>query len=306
MTEQGVRRLFSLAGVLPLSVAHALGALIGWVAAFIPNRMRQVTRRNLELCFPHMSQHERRRLERQSLMETGKTLCEAPIFWRKPRQAVLDMVRETPGIEAVHQAHAEGRGIILLTPHFGAWELGGLYCSSLWPMTILYKPPKQAALDAPIREGRARFGAAVVPTDASGVRALLRSLKNLEAVGILPDQEPTEGEGVFAPFLGHPALTMTLPMRLLARTRGEHEARVFLTITERLPHGRGFRQHFMPAEPGMYSEDMTLAAAALNRGVEACLRIAPAQYQWSYKRFRQHPQGGDRYAANSSQGQTKT
>jgi KDO2-lipid IV(A) lauroyltransferase len=158
-------------------------------------------------------------------------------------------------------------------------------------MTILYKPPKQAALDDPIREGRARFGAAVVPTDASGVRALLRGLKNAEAVGILPDQEPTEGEGVFAPFLGHPALTMTLPMRLIARTRGERQARVFLTITERLPHGRGFRQHFMPAEEAIYSDDMQRAAAALNRGVEACIRIAPAQYQWSYKRFRQRPEG---------------
>jgi KDO2-lipid IV(A) lauroyltransferase len=158
-------------------------------------------------------------------------------------------------------------------------------------MTILYKPPKQAALDEPIREGRARFGAAVVPTDSSGMRALLRGLKNAEAVGILPDQEPTEGEGVFAPFLGHPALTMTLPMRLLARTRGERQARVFLTITERLPHARGFRQHFMPAEDDIYSDDMELATAALNRGVETCLRVAPEQYQWSYKRFRQRPEG---------------
>jgi KDO2-lipid IV(A) lauroyltransferase len=290
MTPQSVRRLFTLAGLLSLPAVHAVGALIGLVASLVPNRMRQVTRRNLELCFPQWSAAERRRLERQSLIETGKTLCEAPIFWRKPRQTVLDLVRECPGIEAVHQAHAEGRGIVLLTPHFGAWELGGLYCSSQWPMTILYKPPKQAALDDPIREGRARFGAAVVPTDSSGVRALLRGLKNAEAVGILPDQEPTEGEGVFAPFLGHPALTMTLPMRLIARTRGERQARVFLTITERLPNARGFRQHYMPAEDDIYSDDMQLAAAALNRGVEACIRIAPTQYQWSYKRFRQRPE----------------
>jgi KDO2-lipid IV(A) lauroyltransferase len=291
MTEQGVRRVFSLAGRLPLSVAHAVGAVIGLVAALFPNRMRHVTRRNLQLCFPNMTRRERQHLERQSLIETGKTLCEAPIFWHKPRQTVLNLVRETPGIAAVQQAHAEGRGIVLLTPHFGAWELGGLYCSSQWPMTILYKPPKQAALDEPIREGRARFGAAVVPTDSSGMRALLRGLKNAEAVGILPDQEPTEGEGVFAPFLGHPALTMTLPMRLIARTRGERQARVFLTITERLPHARGFRQHFMPAEDDIYSDDMELATAALNRGVETCLRVAPEQYQWSYKRFRQRPEG---------------
>ncbi len=295
MTEQGVRRIFRWAGALPLPLAHALGSLIGMIASVFPNRMRQVTRRNLELCFPHLSARERRALERRSLIETGKTLCEAPIFWHQPRDKVLALVRDTPGIEAVHQAHHEGRGIILLTPHFGAWELGGLFCSSVWPMTILYKPPKQAALEAPIREGRARFDAAVVPTDPRGVRTLLRGLKNGETLGILPDQEPTEGEGVFAPFLGQQALTMTLPMRLLARTQGTNQARVFLTITERLPHARGFRQHFMPAEDALYSEDMAEAAAALNRGVEACLHTAPAQYQWSYKRFRQQPDGRDLY-----------
>ncbi len=291
MKPQSIERIIDLFALLPLPIAHALGAVIGLFAAVLPNRMRHVTRRNLELCYPQMSPRERRQLERQSLIETGKTLLEAPIIWRRSRERFLALVKESPGIEAVHQAHAEGRGIILLTPHIGAWELGGLFCSAHWPMTILYKPPKQAALEEPIRSARAHFDAKVVPTDASGVKALLSGLKHGEAVGILPDQEPTEGQGVFAPFLGQQAFTMLLPMRLAARSAGKLEARAFFTMSERLPHGQGFRQHFMPAEDAFYSKDMNAAAAALNRGVEACIRIAPTQYQWSYKRFRKQAEG---------------
>jgi len=119
------------------------------------------------------------------------------------------------------------------------------------------------------------------------VKALLQALKRGEVIGILPDQDPTEGQGVFAPFLGQPAYTMVLASRL----SGRGNARAFLTFAERLPRGQGFRLHFIPAEADFYSADVDISAAALNRGVEACIHIAPAQYQWSYKRFRKRPEG---------------
>lgn len=272
---------------LPLPLNHALGSLIGRIAAHVPSRMRHVTRRNLALCYPELSEAGRKKLERQILIETGKTLTEAGPLWRWPRERLLGLVRETPGLEAVEAARAQGLGVILLAPHLGAWELVGLYASLRWPMTSLYKPPKQAALDAPMRAARERLGATLVPTDASGVRALLQALKRGEVIGILPDQEPTEGQGVFAPFLGHPAYTMVLASRLIGRS----QARAFFTFAERLPRGAGFRLHFIPAEDDFYSPDLATSTAALNRGVEACIRLAPAQYQWSYKRFRHRPEG---------------
>ncbi len=287
MSAQVAKLLLDAFAALPLRVNHALGAFIGWLASFIPSRMRHVTRRNLALCFPDMSEAERRRLERRSLIETGKTMTEAGPLWRWPRERLLGIIRETPGLEAVEQARADGHGIILLGPHIGAWELVGLYASIRWPMTSLYKPPKQAAMDAPMREARERLGATLVPTDASGVKALLQALKRGEVIGILPDQDPTEGQGVFAPFLGQPAYTMVLASRL----SGRGNARAFLTFAERLPRGQGFRLHFIPAEADFYSADVDISAAALNRGVEACIHIAPAQYQWSYKRFRKRPEG---------------
>ncbi|MEW5973431.1 MAG: lysophospholipid acyltransferase family protein [Pseudomonadota bacterium] len=290
-TESRQTRLANLLldafAALPLPLNHALGNLIGRIAALIPSRMRHVTRRNLALCFPAMSAQERRKLERQSLIETGKTLTEIGPLWRWPRDRLLEIVRETPGLDAVERARADGHGVILLGPHIGAWELVGLYASIRWPMTSLYKPPKQAAMEGPMREARERLGATLVPTDASGVKALLQALKRGEVIGILPDQEPTEGQGVFAPFLGQPAYTMILASRLI----GRGSARAFLTFAERLPRGTGFRLHFIPAEEGFYSADIETSATALNRGVEACIRIAPAQYQWSYKRFRKRPEG---------------
>ncbi len=287
MSARFTNLLLDAFAALPLRVNQALGAFIGWVATLVPSRMRHVTQRNIALCFPDMGKAERKRLERQSLIETGRTLTEAGPLWRWPREKLLEITRETPGLDAVEQARAEGQGIIILAPHIGAWELVGLYASIRWPMTSLYKPPKQAAMDPPMREARERLGATLVPTDASGVKALLQALRRGEVIGILPDQEPTGGQGVFAPFLGQPAYTMVLASRLV----GRGSARAFFTFAERLPRGQGFRLHFIPAEEDFYSADVETSAAALNRGVEACIRIAPAQYQWSYKRFRNRPQG---------------
>lgn len=287
MSARFANLLLDAFAALPLRANQALGTLIGWMATLVPSRMRHVTQRNIALCFPDMSDVERKKLERQSLIETGKTLTEAGPLWRWSRERLLDITAETRGLEAVEQARAEGHGIILLAPHIGAWELVGLYASIRWPMTSLYKPPKQAAMDVPMREARERLGANLVPTDASGVKALLQALKRGEVIGILPDQEPTGGQGVFAPFLGQPAYTMVLASRLV----GRGNAKAFFTFAERLPRGQGFRLHFIPAEESFYDTDIETSAAALNRGVEACIHIAPAQYQWSYKRFRKRPDG---------------
>jgi KDO2-lipid IV(A) lauroyltransferase len=155
-------------------------------------------------------------------------------------------------------------------------------------MVCMYRPPRQQSFDAIIRDSRQRTGTRVVPTDAQGIKALFQSLKQGEVVGILPDQDPRDaGSAVFAPFFGVQANTMTLISRLAAKTG----AAVIFTFAERLPSGQGFRLHLMPAPPQIADPDPQRAAAALNAGVEACVRMAPAQYQWSYKRFRSRPAG---------------
>jgi len=269
---------------LPLSLAHCLGICIGWLMLKIPNKQRRNALVNIRLCYPKMDDQETLAFRRRSFLEYGKTYSEVAYLWVRPARKVLSLVREVSGGDLLHRD--DGRGVIVLSPHLGAWELAGLYLSVQGPTTTLYKP--QPGLDWLIREARARGGADLAPTDPQGIRKLMQALRRGEYVGILPDQEPKANRGsLFAPFFGVPAFTMLLINRLARKTN----ARVIFLFAERLPRARGFRIHCMQAPPGIESEDEIAGATALNRGIEAAVNTCPEQYLWAYKRFRKRPQG---------------
>ncbi len=280
--------LLRIAAYLPLPWMHLCGTLIGWLFALLPNRHRTIASRNLSLCFPTQPPRALARLKRAALVETGKALCEAPRIWWSRWEAVAPLIREVSGEELVREALAAGHGAIAVSPHQGNWELCGLYLSVHYGITSLYRPPRTAAHWAErVRAARERMGAKLVPTDARGIRSLYQALGRGELVGILPDQDPRQGAGSFAPFFGVPANTMTLLPRLVERSG----ATVIFCWAERLPWGRGFHLHFLPAPTGIGSPDAAVAARALNAGVEACVTPKPEQYQWIYKRFRTRPPG---------------
>ncbi|MBK8507178.1 MAG: lysophospholipid acyltransferase family protein [Candidatus Competibacter sp.] len=281
-----LRGLLQLAALLPLPLAHGVGALCGWLLWRIPaNSPRRIAERNLALCFPELSIAERETLLRRNLQETGKLLLELGPLWLWRGDRVLALVREAARDESALAAAARAkRGVILLTPHLGCWEMAGLYYSSRYPLTILYRPSR-VGLDELSREGRGRLGGNVVATDASGVRALLNALRRGEMLGILPDQDPGEEGGVFAPFFGVAASTMTLVSRLALKTG----VPVFLTWAERLPGGRGFSLHLRALPEVTAAGSLEESVAALNREVEAAVRALPAQYLWTYKRFKTRP-----------------
>ena len=279
--------LLRLTALLPLPLTHAIGALLGWLLWRIPSAPRRIAARNLALCFPELTPTERDRLLRRNLMETGRGLLELGPLWLWPGQRVLALVRgSVAGEEALAAAARQQRGAILLTPHLGAWEMAGLYYSSRHPLTILYRPSRLGLDELSVR-GRGRVGGKVVATDARGVRALLTSLRNGEILGILPDQDPGEESGVFAPFFGIAANTMTLVSRLALKTG----VPVFLTWAERLPRGRGYALHLRALPEVTAAASLEVSAAALNQGVEAAVRSLPAQYLWVYKRFKTRPPG---------------
>ncbi len=275
--------LLRVAALLPLPLAHAIGSALGWLLWRIPgNSPRTIAERNLSLCFPEWPAAERDALLRQNLRETGKLLLELGPLWFWTGERVLALVgRAVPGEEALATAVRQKRGAILLTPHLGAWEMAGLYYSSRHPLTILYRPSR-LGLDELSRQGRGRLGGKVVATDASGVRALLTALRDGEVLGILPDQDPGQEGGMFAPFFGIAANTMTLVSRLALKTG----VPVFLTWAERLPRGQGFVLHLRALPEVTAAASLEESTAALNRGVEAAIRSLPAQYLWAYKRFK--------------------
>jgi KDO2-lipid IV(A) lauroyltransferase len=273
--------------LLPLSLAHGIGAIMGRLFYLIPNRHRHISAVNIGLCFPELDRAQRKQLLCQSLMELGKSVFETGALWRWRKDRALKLTTRISGEELVTEALARGKGVILAVPHLGAWEDVGVYCSAKYPMTSMYRPPKLQSLDGLVRQARERLGATLVPTDASGVRALYRALQRNELVAILPDQDPGEAGAVFAPFFGHAVRTMTLVSRLTQKAG----ATVIFCYAERLAKGAGFHIHFRSAAPGIDDDDPVRAGQALNEGIEACVRGCPAQYQWSYKRFKNRPEG---------------
>jgi KDO2-lipid IV(A) lauroyltransferase len=183
---------------------------------------------------------------------------------------------EVRNYRLIEQARDSGRGVLLLTPHLGCFEIAGFYFGQRLPLTVLYRPPRKRWLEAFMVRGRKRGTTDLATTDLAGVRKLLRALRNGEAVGVLPDQAPRFGEGVWAPFFGRPAFTMTLPNRLRRAT----QAATFMVFAERLPKGRGYCLHIEQLPEPAQDE------IELNRAVERAIGLRPEQYLWGYDRYK--------------------
>ncbi|WP_293368669.1 hypothetical protein [Nevskia sp.] len=274
-------------GLMPLPALRMLGLVLGALLVRLPNRYRTITRLHLLRCLPDIPASERLQIERSSLIASAQAIFEAPAIWFGPLARRQRWIVASPEqLAIIRDAQRPGHGVIMLTPHQGAWELASFFCAQIAPITVLYKPQKGAA-DTVIRDGRAR-GAKVtpVPTTGAGVKALLAALKAGDMVGILPDHDPPEGSGtVFAPLFGIPANTMDLVTKLAARTG----APVLYVIAERRPWAQGFRFHVLTAPSGI--ADPQHGPAALNAGLETCIRLLPSQYWWSYRRYRRRPVG---------------
>jgi len=285
------RQLLRVLSYLPLPLVHWLGSVLGRALTFFSNDLHHVARTNIQRCFPDWTEQQQQKLVLQCLQETAKAALESGALWLRTPERVLALVKSVSGEEVLAQAMVKGKGVILAAPHLGAWEMVGVYCSMHWPMTSLYRPPRQAYLAELIHAGRERAGATLVPTDASGVRVLHKALSRGELIAILPDQDPDRASGVFAPFFGVQANTMTLLSRLAAKSG----ATVLMTYAERLPKGEGYHLHFQNTSLALADDDALLAAGNLNQAVEQCVLQQPAQYQWTYKRFKIRPRGEDKF-----------
>lgn len=279
---------------LQLPWARAVGAGLGRLCWWTRRRMARTTLRNLALCFPELSQAARNDLARRSLIETFRTICEAGAIWLWPTERTLGLIRNVEGLPLLQDAYRRGRGIVLLAPHLGNWELLGLYLNTCGcgQTSQLYQAPEDPGLAELIYRARSRAGAHMVATDKKGVADLLQALRRGELVGILPDQVPPDSGGEFAGFFKVPALTMTLACRLVQKTG----AAVVVAYARRIVGGSmpGFSIIIRAPDAQIYAEHMPAALQALNDSVEALVREAPEQYQWEYKRFKRQPAGRER------------
>ncbi|WP_420428026.1 lysophospholipid acyltransferase family protein [Algiphilus sp.] len=272
-------------GSLPQPLIRLLGTVAGWFLWWSGGRPRRDALTHIARCFPDLPEASRRRLVRQSLRAFCTAVIESPAIWFGPERRLRRWLH-APAAAARLRALADQHpgGAIVLCPHIGSWELAGMFCALHGGITSLYKP-QPGAVDALILRGRQRLGARLVSSDGgAGVRALLMALRRGERVGILPDQDPPEGAGAFAPLFGIPAHTPTLVHGLARRT----QARVLFCYAERVGWRR-FRFHIVPAPSAGNSVE------ALNRAVEKVVLHLPGQYWWSYRRFRRRPEGQPRF-----------
>lgn len=265
--------LFRFLSIFPLSVLHLIGAVLGRIVYLLSGSYRRRLRENLERAgfTAHLS---------DAVKEAGKNILELPFIWcAKP-----DRVLRTASLEnwdLVQQALDAKKGVIFLTPHLGCFEIVAQSIAVRTRLTVMYRPPRKDALKPLIEGARARENLLLAPANLSGVRIMAKALKKGEAIGLLPDQVPQEGEGVWAKFFGKPAYTMTLSAKL----HSMNGAPIILTYAERLPHGRGYVVRFAAFEEELGS-DPVQQAEAINRGMEKLIARSPAQYFWSYNRYK--------------------
>lgn len=270
--------LFDVLARLPLWMLHRIGALLGWLIWLSSRRYSSRLRENLRLSGVAADEAALRRLLRINIREMGKGVTELPWVWRRPFEEVVASVQHCHGWDHFEAAQAQGKGVIMLTPHIGCFEIIALFVAARTPMTSMYRVPRWRFLDTLMHEGRERGQMKLAPADLRGVRQLLKALKKGQAIGILPDQAPGNGEGEWAPFFGRPAYTMTLIGKLMESSG----APVVMCACERLPHGEGYALYFTP----LSFEAGESVPVQLNRALEQVILRHPGQYLWSYNRYK--------------------
>ncbi|MEE3009960.1 MAG: lysophospholipid acyltransferase family protein [Pseudomonadota bacterium] len=274
-----------LLGLLPFRLNRALATALGGLLARLSTEAREVTRINLSLCLP--DHPDREALVRESLVESVKNTFEIARFWSKPEDGLERVVSEQ-GDGPLREAVANKEPILILAPHLGCWEVLNFWLAREFGLHAMFAPSGLPELDALVKQGREHFGTTMYPATARGVAGLVRAMRKGALTAILPDQVADRRSGRFAPFFGQPAYTGTLSCKLVKQTN----ARVFMAWARRLPGDQGFEIRVRPADPDIHDEDLDHALRAMNRSIEAVILEEPAQYLWSYKRFRRQPPGG--------------
>lgn len=287
-----VKFVLWLLSLMPAGMPYGLaGRGAGLWMRFSPVK-RHTTRRNLERCFPAMERAARDELVRASFRHYLCAVLEAGHNWYWPLDRLQARCDEFVNEGLFRDALSSGRGLVVLAPHFGAWEYLGMYLQKYPGIAILYKPPSHPGLEQALLSKRRRGGAHLIPATPTGLRQLYGHIRAGGGAGVLPDQQPSAGQGRFAPFYGNPALTAVLVPRLVQRTG----CIVLASVCERLPGGR-YRVHVLPVDEAIHSEDMVVSLTAMNRAIEQCIAIDPAQYLWSYRRFKTQPEGVEDFYA---------
>ena len=281
-----IRALMRVLSWVTPQVAEYIAPPLAMLLWYLSPRKRRVTRINLRAVYPDIDRACRDRIARASMTHYVRGVFEAGMLWYWPLNRVYEHFDEIQGMDLYLEANRSAQGVILAAAHSGAWELLNLYMHRQLDGAVLYKPSRHADIEEMLLKKRRRGGGMMVPATGSGLRAIFKFLKNGKTIGLAVDQEPTLGEGQFAPFYGIETLTGVLLPRMARRTGSP----VLFATCERRKGGR-YRVHLFKADEAIYDKDLRTAVTALNHGIEQCIEVDNEQYLWAYKRFRNRPDG---------------
>ena len=273
--------LFSLS-YCSLSIIHAFANILAILLYSKSSKKYKVTQKNLSICFPSKSNDWVNKMAKNSLKEYMKSLLETPHIYRKAKKNMNSLIRKVYSENIIEEAIKEGKGIIFMTPHHGSWELSGLFVASKIKTYNMYKPLRNNMLNEYVFSGRKSTGSNLVATDNTGVKTLLKALKNNHGIGILPDHTPKINQGVMSKFFNIPVNTTTL----LYKLGKKNKVPIVYISAERLKSGRGFDIYIGVVDKIFYEKGEVKAADFLNKTLEDIINKNVRQYLWSYERFR--------------------
>lgn len=280
---------------VPLIALQLLARMVAWLVFYLPLRINYTIDTNLQLAYPKMSLQARKRLRKKVLTNQCLTGVESIKSWAMSPSWSVGQIRQVHNQAVLMQALANPKGMIAIVPHLGTWEMMNAWLNGFGAPTIMYKPIKDKIRNDFVLQGRQRLNATLVPTNASGVKAIFQTLKGGGFSIILPDHVPDKNGGVIVPFFDIPTLTGVLVPKLAYKTGC---ALVGLACIRR-DDGQGFDVFCYPLDDmRLYDKDQTIAASHLNIAMQQMIDQHPSHYMWGYRRFKHVPNIDNIYGLN--------
>ncbi len=275
--------LLKMIALLPLSFLQLIASFVSLILSSFNSSMKRVTSINLKIAYPELSAEDHADLVKKSIQSQCLTYVEFIKCWGMSPEYSLSLLKDVQGEHFFTDALANQKGVIVVVPHLGSWELLNAWLNVYAAPVIMYKPNKVKGANRYVLEAREKFNATLVPTDETGIRAIFKHLKQGGLTVILPDHVPKPSGGIFSNFYGQHALSSTLVSKLASKT----QCNVISLSCIRDTHNS---QHFSvichPLSEDILSKDLQLSVDTLNAEIQKMIDIAPEQYIWSYKRFR--------------------
>ena len=267
---------------LPMAAIQSFAKAVGSLLFKTNSSLRKTTEKNLALAYPDMTSDERDVLTQKSMQSQCMTYAESVKIWGSSTDYALSLITKIQGESIFKDAINAQKGVLVVVPHFGTWELLNAWLNQHSSPVIMYKPNKNEDVDRFMLEARQRLNAMLVPTDESGVRAIFKHLKSGGLTVMLPDHVPKESGGIYSMFYGQNALSSTLVSKLASKT----QCKVIGMTCSRNENSGGFEIVVSEISEDILSKDLQLSVDTLNKEMECMINFAPEQYLWGYKRFR--------------------